>query len=278
MSDPFFSPYKPSYMQEAIFGLNHFTLNNMENTSNQDTYIRHLHDNRAALHSALVNAIAETQAVQADSTNPFHKNKYASLGAHLDLIKPVFAKHGLAVVQFPTSSEKAIGVTTIIIHKDGSQIMDTICIPVGENVKGQDAGSVISYLRRYALAAVAGVSTDDDDAESDRVIKATYTSGVAPVSKASYQPVIPNPSASKAVTGEVDFNLQVPFGKNKGSTLNDLPLSDLDYWANKWEPKPWEKTGKVGAKDLALKSSAQALWAIKSTSGNENEDVDQVPF
>jgi uncharacterized protein (DUF3820 family) len=78
----------------------------------------------------------------------------------------------------------------------------------------------------------------------------------------------------------VDFSLQVPFGKNKGTALEDLPDADLDYWANKWEPKPWEKTGKVGAKDLSLKKSAQALWAMKSSeSGNSTDDTeDQVPF
>jgi uncharacterized protein (DUF3820 family) len=78
----------------------------------------------------------------------------------------------------------------------------------------------------------------------------------------------------------VDFSLAVPFGKNKGTSLQDLPDADLDYWANKWEPKPWEKTGKVGAKDLSLKKSAQALWAMKSSeSGNStDEPEDQVPF
>ena len=29
---------------------------------------------------------------------------------------------------------------------------------------GQHAGAIITYLRRYALATLAGVATDDDDA------------------------------------------------------------------------------------------------------------------
>jgi hypothetical protein len=60
--------------------------------------------------------------------------------------------------------------------------------------------------------------------------------------------------------------------------LNELPLSDLDYWANKWEPKPWEKTGKVGPKDLALKASAQALWAVKNANAEPEVTQDEVPF
>jgi len=233
---------------------------------------------RAQLNAALVNAIAETKDVLADSTNPFHKNKYASLGAHLESIKPIFHKHGLAILQFPTSTEKAIGVNTCIIHTSGASIEESICIPVGDNVKGQEAGAIISYLRRYALASVAGVATEDDDAEINRVVRTAS----APAVKATTIPTqkfIPNPQASQEATGEVNFDIPVPFGKNKGTTLNNLPMSDLDYWANKWEPKPWEKTGKVGPKDLALKSSAQALWAIKNNEQGEPEVTqDEVPF
>jgi hypothetical protein len=47
-------------------------------------------------------------------------------------------------------------------------------------------------------------------------------------------------------------------------------MGDLQYWANTWEPKPWEKTGKVNPKDLLLKKSAQALLALKSSSEPED--------
>jgi hypothetical protein len=230
---------------------------------------------RSQLNSALVLAIAETKDVHADSTNPFHKNKYASLGAHLEVIKPIFAKHGLAILQFPTSSEKAIGVNTVIVHTSGASIEESICIPVADSVKGQEAGAIISYLRRYALASVAGVATEDDDANSVS-LPATAKTAIHSITPTKF---IPNPNASKASVGEVDFSLTVPFGKAKGTALQDLPMSDLNYWANTWEPKPWEKTGKVGSKDLALKSSAQALWSIKnSESSNEEETQDEVPF
>jgi hypothetical protein len=243
--------------------------------SNQDydTYTK----NNAALFAALVSAVAETKDVHADSTNPFHKNKYASLGAHLAVVKPIFAKHGLAILQFPSSDGNHVGVTTTIVHKDGGMISESIHIPVGESLKGQDAGSIISYLRRYSLASVAGIATEDDDAETDRIVR---TSSSAPVKTTSVATAkfIPNPNASAGTGGDVNFDLPVPFGKNKGSTLNELPLSDLDYWANKWEPKPWEKTGKVGPKDLALKASAQALWAVKNANAEPEVTQDEVPF
>jgi hypothetical protein len=228
-----------------------------------------------ALQQALILAIAETPEVHADSTNPFHKSKYASLNAHLSLVKPIFAKHGLAILQMPIGKSDAVGVSTTIIHKDGGSISTDAYIPCGQGLKAQEAGSIYSYLRRYAIAAVAGIATDDDDANVVSTTKTAVYSAPATVKKMTV-----NPTASTSSTGEVDFSLQVPFGKNKGSSLDSLPLNDLDYWANKWEPKPWEKTGKVGSKDLNLKSSAQALWSIKNSNSDEAEDTseDQVPF
>lgn len=234
------------------------------------------HQSRLALSKALVAFIAETKDVHADSTNPFHKNKYASLSAHLTSIKPIAAKHGLAIIQLPVGESDAIGIQTIVIHKDGGSIESTALIPCDKGLKGQEAGAIYSYLRRYALAAVAGVATEDDDAEMDRVAK----TGIIPASKPSAPSAAP--AAAKSVpAGEVDGI--VPFGKNKGSKLSELDDYNLGWWANTWEPKPWEKTGKVGAKDLAFKAAAVKLWNDRQTK-NPVEDVideitdDEVPF
>ena len=82
----------------------------------------------------------------------------------------------------------------------------------------------------------------------------------------------------------------IPFGNNKGKTISQLSERDLDYWANKWEPRPWEKTGKVSPKDAALKDAAVALWnktkggAAKSAAPADievpayEEPIDDIPF
>lgn len=245
-------------------------------------------ENTPALGAALVAAIAETTDVHADSTNPFHKNKYASLGAHLAAIKPIFAKHGLAIIQFPIGYDNAVGVKTVIVHKSGESIGFDIALsaPV-ETTKdggtrtgysGQQAGAVISYLRRYALASVAGTATEDDDAETDRVVHAAPR----PVSNTNF---VPNPSASPAapsaptVAGEVDPSLTVPFGRSKGQAIGTLGTEDLKYWATVWEPRPFEKTGKVTKKDATLKATAVALYAqSQAAAAPADETMDDVPF
>jgi uncharacterized protein (DUF3820 family) len=245
--------------------------------------------NLSELYSAIVKMQSETKDILADAKNPFHKNNYATLSAHLSALKPIFAKNGLAVIQMPCSAGETIwgndrvggiGIKTIIAHTNGTSIESIISIPVDTKTTGQQAGALLTYLRRYALASVAGVATDDDDCEIDRITRApasapAYTHAPAYTPKAS-APKSTAPAPASA--GEPNFELAVPFGKNKGTALKDLPDSDLEYWANKWEPKPWEKTGKVGAKDLLLKKSAQALYALKSNATPEEEPQDEVPF
>lgn len=232
--------------------------------------------NLSELYTALSKVHDETKDIVADDFNPHYKSKFASLSAHLSYLKPIFSKHGLVVIQLPTSEyhDNGIGIKTIIAHKNGTSIESSCIVPVGEQATGQQAGAILTYLRRYCLASIGGLATTDDDCEVDRVVK---TSASQPKVSNS-QPKSFNQPASPAAGVSVDFDLPVPFGKNKGTTLNDLPLADLDYWANKWEPKPWEKTGKVGSKDLSLKKSAQALWALKQDGEQEAEPQDEVPF
>lgn len=243
----------------------------MENQNNEyNTYA----DKQTKLASSLVSFVSETQDVHADSTNPFHKNKYASLGAHLSVIKPIAAKHGLAILQVPCTEDNCIGIRTTIVHKDGGSISEFVGVPASTDTTGQQAGAIISYLRRYALASVAGVATEDDDAETDRSVRPQ-----ASRPQAAKQPTaVGQPSQtnySQTTQTSLSEDPIIPFGKSKGQTLSSLGEYDLDYWANKWEPKPWEKTGKVGPKDLALKAAAVKAWNER---GNKADNSDDVPF
>jgi hypothetical protein len=114
---------------------------------------------------ALAKAHAEMPAVNKNSTNPFLKNKYADLGAVIEVSRPILAKYELAIVQSPVSDGEKIGLTTLMIHSSGEFIEDTIYLPISDS-KGlsvaQSAGVVISYLRRYALQAFLNMYADED--------------------------------------------------------------------------------------------------------------------
>lgn len=118
------------------------------------------------LAAALVKAQAAMPKAQENATNPFLRNKYADLDSVWEAARGPLAANGLSVAQFPTSAPDAIGLTTILLHESGEWISDTIYLPVVDE-KGkslaQVAGSIISYLRRYGISAVLGITTGEDD-------------------------------------------------------------------------------------------------------------------
>lgn len=116
------------------------------------------------LSAALVKAQAEMSGAVKDSANPFFKSKYADLQSVIKAIKEPFAKHGLAYTQFPITSDSGIGVTTRLVHESGEWLECGFFLPLTK-LDPQAAGSAITYARRYALQAMAGIPAVDDDAE-----------------------------------------------------------------------------------------------------------------
>ena len=100
-----------------------------------------------------------------DSKNPFFKSNYADLESVWDACRSLLAENGLAVMQFPglySDLDKSMSLTTILTHTSGEYISQEMSVPVSK-VDAQGAGSAITYMRRYALAAVVGVVQADDD-------------------------------------------------------------------------------------------------------------------
>jgi hypothetical protein len=89
--------------------------------------------------------------------------RYADLGDALQMVRPIMAAHGLAVVQNASSpNDDTVHVSTSIIHASGEWItFEPLALPVGRTA--QETGSAITYARRYHLLACLGLATDDDD-------------------------------------------------------------------------------------------------------------------
>ena len=117
------------------------------------------------LAAALSKAQAEFPVIKFDSVNPFLKNGYASLGAVIAGGRPVLAKFGLAVTQLTFGEDGVVGVETMLTHSSGEWISDRVSMQVGDErgkSSAQVAGSIVTYLRRYALASILGVYADED--------------------------------------------------------------------------------------------------------------------
>jgi hypothetical protein len=116
------------------------------------------------LAGALAKAQAEIQNPKFDSVNPHFKNKFASLAAVRNAIVPVFAKHGLSVLQnLTTTTDHCIACETVLLHSSGQSLrLGPLTMPASK-ADAQGYGSAATYARRYALLGVAGVAGEPDD-------------------------------------------------------------------------------------------------------------------
>lgn len=124
------------------------------------------------LYAAIVAAQAEMPHPPRKSTNPHLRNKFADLLTVQDTTRPVLAKHGLAIIQLPIGSDGQVGVVTAVVHQEGGLLLEKITLPLSGQ-KGlntpQEAGSIITYLKRYAWSAVCGIASEpDDDGNEDK--------------------------------------------------------------------------------------------------------------
>lgn len=105
-------------------------------------------------------------AVKKDAANPFHKSRYATLGAHLELSESVLAEHGLIMLQTVNGThDKAILIATLCHPGSGQWIRSYMPLP---NPKGdsQGLGASITYMRRYSINTMLGLNAEDDDGET----------------------------------------------------------------------------------------------------------------
>jgi len=116
------------------------------------------------LSAALAKAQAKLQNAKNTADNPFYKSKYAPLGEVLDLVRPVLAENGLAVIQYPSSDDgKIISIHTMLVHESGEYIdFDPLSL-TAEKITPQGAGAAITYGRRYSVSGIFNIASEDDD-------------------------------------------------------------------------------------------------------------------
>lgn len=119
-------------------------------------------DSIAELATALAAAQAEVENASKNATNPHFRNSYADLAEVLNTVRPVFAKHKLAISQWPMYADGVASVETVLTHASGEFVSNTASCRVTKD-DAQGVGSATTYLRRYSLAAVAGIAQEDDD-------------------------------------------------------------------------------------------------------------------
>lgn len=120
------------------------------------------------LSEALAKAQAVIEGAKKDSANPYFKSKYADLASVWDACRKPLTDNGLSVIQtglFDTTNPDMVIIETTLSHASGEWVSGIMAAkPV--KTDPQSIGSCVTYLRRYSLSAIAGVSPEDDDANT----------------------------------------------------------------------------------------------------------------
>lgn len=105
---------------------------------------------------------AENPGFKRDGKN----SKYSDLGSVWEAIREPLASNGLSVVQMPTTLQSGVEIETLLLHESGQYLRNILWMPCGQTMTVHTIGSAITYGRRYALMAIAGVAPEEDDGNS----------------------------------------------------------------------------------------------------------------
>ena len=165
-------------------------------------------DSITKLAPALVKAQSAMTSVTKDAKNPFFKSNYATLNAVREVALLALNGSGLYVLQPTVYVDGKAFIETIIGHESGEFISGLTEIIVKNASDAQQAGSGMSYARRYGLMAILCMAADDDDGN---LSTGKVTSNVITAIASNGNPTVPTATSNK-----------VSSFSNKKSKVEDL--------------------------------------------------------
>ena len=123
--------------------------------------------NRSEQITNLVKALCEAQKTikiaEKDSTNPHFRSKYASFESVISASRKSLLENGLVVSQIIDATlTNGHLLKTLLMHTSGEWLESTMPI-LAKDLSPQAFGSALTYAKRYAMAAIVGVGTGEDD-------------------------------------------------------------------------------------------------------------------
>lgn len=111
-----------------------------------------------------INAQSEILTLPKDKKG--YNYNYTDFDTVVKTVKPILKKNHLGFCQLLDSKENGKnGVTTILFHESGESFQSWFELPavvLGKANNAQNIGAAISYIKRYALCAILGCSSDED--------------------------------------------------------------------------------------------------------------------
>lgn len=166
---------------------------------------------------ALSKAQGEMRAASKDGLNPHRKSKYATLDSIWDACREPLSKNGLSISQLISQEGESVSLVTMLMHSSGQWIQSTIPVTAGK-VGPQEIGAALTYMRRYSLAAIAGVTVDEDD-DGEEAQK-NHVPTVEKLSKAQSQEI------TQLLGDDIDLYNKILSGY-KVDSLTDIPAQNF---------------------------------------------------
>ena len=200
------------------------------------------------LATALAVAQGSMQGAVKDRTNPAFKSSYADLASTWDACRVALSSNGLAVSQHPGRLEDgSVTVTTMLLHKSGQHI-SSVCSALPRDASPASVGSVVTYLRRYGLAAAVGVSPEDDDGQA-------ASQPAAPYAPAQRVPA-PVQRVADALGGRVE-NVE-----RMAPVLSSVDPSCPTCSGTMWDNRPKKASGDANPKSPDFKCKDKACGGV----------------
>ena len=193
--------------------------------------------------SAIQPAIKDAENLGFRNAKTGKASRYADLAAVWEACRAPLAANGLSVVQLPTDAESGrAALTSILMHSSGQYISTTVSMRLMQDTP-HGTGSALTYLRRYALAALVGVVADEDDDGN----AASGHTGAAPTDHS--QPAQSNGSATpnKASDKQIKMLFAIWAKANYEGNLKDWVV----------------KTFNCALTELSVKQASEAIEALQ---------------
>lgn len=178
---------------------------------------------------ALSKAQGEMKSAPKNKTNPHLKSKYADLASVIDTARPALTGNGLSFVQIVECDGPKIICYTELLHTSGQWIRGKLVLHAAQTAI-QQIGAGITYAKRYALSAMLGIASDEEDDGEAEQAKAKESKPVSgkykQISVSDPVPVDDEPVTLKEHKEFVEKAKEIIPGKVVDEKTLDQPASD----------------------------------------------------
>ena len=174
--------------------------------------------------TALCAVQANLRPLKRNADNPFFKSNYTDLAAMTEALYPLLSAEGLSVVQGGDGQT----LDTMLLHTSGEWIRASLTMPTEPNP--QKLGSIVTYFRRYALAAIVGAVSEGEDDDANA---ASHPQGPRPAPSPATRP--------PAETGARPETAPAAPREAAGGSPAFLTVIRVDTTVGEKNGKPWTR-------------------------------------